>query len=191
MFQGQFGPYLQAKIRTTQLVTTGKATLSPFTLFYSTLRPETENINIWKFKPLWFQKNQGLPASGSQSNMSILNLSEQALAESEWAILGKVLNFAASYPYSNLDMVCAVVTYSRLLLVSDQVFRWKIRSIISLKSLKQTKTLGFCRHLHSVMDECPEKEKFNTLLEVKALWTLDKKMPQLQLRDKCRNYFCK
>jgi hypothetical protein len=57
---------------------------------------------------------------------------EQVLAESERAILGKVLNFAASYPYSNLDMVCAVVTYSRPLLVSDTVFRWKIRSIISL-----------------------------------------------------------
>jgi hypothetical protein len=69
-----------------------------------------------------------LPASGSKSNKSVLNLSEQVLAESEGAILGKVLNFAASYPYSNLDMV----TYSRLLLVSDIVFRWKIRSIISL-----------------------------------------------------------
>jgi len=44
----------------------------------------------------------------------------------------KILNFAASYPYSNLDMVCAVVIYSRFLLVSDIMFRWEIRSIISL-----------------------------------------------------------
>jgi hypothetical protein len=73
-----------------------------------------------------------LPASVSQSSNSVLNISEQVLAESEGAILEKVLNFAASYPYSNLDMVCAVVTYSRLLLVSDIVFRWKIKSIISL-----------------------------------------------------------
>jgi hypothetical protein len=63
---------------------------------------------------------------------SVQQSSEQVLAESEGAILGKVLNFAASYPYSNLDMVCAVVTYSRLLLVSDIVFRWTIRCIISL-----------------------------------------------------------
>jgi hypothetical protein len=133
MFHGQFSPCLQAKIiRPIQLGTKGKVALSLFTLFCSTLLPEAEKINIWKFKPLCFQKNQGLPASGSQSNKSVLNLSEQVLAESEGAILGKVLNFAASYSCSNLYMVCAVVTYSRLPLVSDKAFRWKIRSIIPL-----------------------------------------------------------
>lgn len=75
VFQRQFSPCLQAKtIRPTQLGTTGKATLSLFTLFYSTLLPETEKINIWKFKPLWFQKYQGLPASSSVQEICIKSI---------------------------------------------------------------------------------------------------------------------
>jgi hypothetical protein len=47
MFQGQFGPCLQAKIiRPTQLGTKGKAVLSLVTLFYSTLLPEAEKFNL-------------------------------------------------------------------------------------------------------------------------------------------------
>jgi hypothetical protein len=69
---------------------------------YSNILHKQKVIHIHKFSLLNNQNNKVLCTTTSDSKKFILNLSRHVLADYEG------LNFAVTYPQSNLDMACAV-----------------------------------------------------------------------------------
>jgi hypothetical protein len=119
----------------------------------------------------------------------------------------KSLNFSATNPRSNLDMVCAVESVvSKLPQTLGMEFRWKMRSMLEkskssmsnmtkkkLKAIKSLRLNKDTRILHSdegncmvVLDEVKCKARLNTLLQFGVYEPLPKS-PTAKVERKYRN----
>jgi hypothetical protein len=83
------------------------------------------------FSWLHYHQNKFSSVPTPDSTKFVLNLSKHAFADSEEAVLKKILNFSVMYPHSNLDVAFAVESVVlKLPRTLGMEFRWKIRSML-------------------------------------------------------------